>query len=87
MSIHDDHDLAERQRHQLDRAHDCLVDAASHLTALIESEPEGTRELLMLRRDVEMLTAILERRFASAPPAPATTRAAASTGATDGEAA
>lgn len=56
------------QRRQLGSALDNLTDASSHLSALIESEPDGTRDLLLVREFVERCLLVLMARYAEPVP-------------------
>ena len=67
-------EMTARQRHQIGKALDCLTDASSHLSALIESEPDGLRDLLIIRLYVDRCVAFLMQRYGEPmPPAPAVT--------------
>lgn len=73
--------MTARQRRQIGEALDCLTDASAHLSALIESEPDGLRDLLTVRLHVDACAVVLMRRYGEpVPPAPARISAAQASG-------
>lgn len=62
--------MSPEQRRQLGATLDKLIEASELLSALVEAEPYGLRDLLLVRLKVDQCAVVLMHRYAEPVPPP-----------------